>query len=371
MALVLIVWTSKNSLLHSPMYGININMNRPNLLHTNFGIYMTSSTMLPAGTKVYVPPQVADLRDRGYCGVVKSVNATLRRYIVTKSDDKGVVEKVDVAQSMVLRFLGVKDMQYPKAGMTGEVSFINRETQSFPVKGRPIHYGSVEGCAVDSRSKPIYYLVGLCEMCGVTGTSSMWFLANDVAAGCNNPGISQHPTNKCSNAVSTLPPVAASLTVSMLPQDASTTALLSDAYELTQQNMQNPVNANADDKKARQRAKKFDFKHDAPKTKAIFVQLTTDVPWLHSRRARKCIWQKHLQQLFQKDNATELRGHKDSSKSLSAWAAAICRARKIWRLVEGQSGGKVIENDAVDDVSNIWETRILGDIKPTSARLKL
>ena len=350
-------------MLQTPNHVVKFNMNRPSLLHTKFGIYMTS-TMLPAGTNVYVPPRVEDIRDRGYCGVVKSLNATSRRYIITKSDDAGVVEKVEVAQSMVLRFFRVRDQQYPTAGIEGEVSCINRETQSLPMNDRPIH-GSVEGCAVDSLRKPMYYLVGLCEMCCESGSSTMWFLADDVSAGYKNHGIGQDPTNTCFNAVSTLPSVAAPFAVSTLSSDASTS--VSSVNESIQDNVQRPFTANADAEIVRQRAVKFDFKHDAPKTKVIFAQLVTDVPWLYSRCARKCIWQKHLHQLFQTENATELRAHKDATKSFSAWAAAICRARKIWRLQESQDHGEVKENDADDDVSNMWATRILGDEKVTSS----
>ena len=131
--------------------------------------------------------------------------------------------------------------------------------------------------------------------------------------------------------------------------------------------MQKPLHVHDDVKKVRQRAIKFNFKHDSPKTKAIFVQLASEVPWLRSRREQKSLWIKHLDELFKKGNATELRGHKDAAKSFSAWAAAICRARKMWRLVEGRRGGEVEENDAVDDVSHMWETKVLGDEKLTSS----
>ena len=338
-------------------------MNRISLLHTKLGIYMTSK-MLPAGAKVYVPLQVEDMRARGYCGIVKSVNATSRRYIITKSDENGAVKNVEVAQSMALRYFSVRDMQYPNAAISGEVSCINHETRSLLVKSRTMHYGSVEGCAVDHRSNPMYYLVKLCAICGVTG--SVWFLADDVAAGYNSQ---DHI-----DAVSTFHPVAASHTASTPPRDAhkelSSSALGSvgsDDDDAKQQIMQKPLHVHDDVKKVRQRAIKFNFKHDSPKTKAIFVQLASEVPWLRSRREQKSLWIKHLDELFKKGNATELRGHKDAAKSFSAWAAAICRARKMWRLVEGRRGGEVEENDAVDDVSHMWETKVLGDEKLTSS----
>ena len=288
--------------------------------------------MLPAGSKVYVPPQIEDMQDRGYCGVVKSVNATSRRYIIIKTDDQGVVEKVDVAQFKALRMLSVRDMQYPKAAISGEVSCMYRESWSLLLKDHPMLYGSIKGCALDHRSNPMYYLVELCAIGIVTG--SMWFLASDVAAGHQILlGAGQDPTNK---------------------------------DEATQQIMRKPMHEHAADKKERQRAVRFNFKHDDLKTKTIFMQLVTDVPWLHSRREQTKIWTKHLDELFKRGHATELRGHKHATKSFSAWAAAICKARKIWRSVEAKGVEAVKDNDAVDVVSHLRETKILGHEKHTS-----
>ena len=111
-----------------------------------------------------------------------------------------------------------------------------------------------------------------------------------------------------------------------------------------------------------QRAAKFNFKHDDAETHTIFMQLATNVPWAHSHRGQKQIWKLHLTALQDEGHATELMGHKDAVKTFMAWAAAICKARRTWRLAQAKKSGFAHDNnDAVDDVAQKWEEKVCGE----------
>ena len=111
-----------------------------------------------------------------------------------------------------------------------------------------------------------------------------------------------------------------------------------------------------------QRASKFNFKHDDAETQTIFMQLATNVPWVHSHRGQKQIWKLHLTALQDEDHALELMGHKDAVKTFMAWAAAICKARRTWRLAQAKKSGFAHDkNDAVDDVAQKWEEKVCGE----------
>jgi hypothetical protein len=121
-------------------------------------------------------------------------------------------------------------------------------------------------------------------------------------------------------------------------------------------------NSSSSDDDRRMRACKFNYKHDDKETNTIFWQLSSDVPWLHSRNGQKAIWRYHLSQLHKEGHALELVAHKDALKTFIAWAAAICKARRTFRLAEARKSGiGHMTLDYVDDVSERWELKVLGD----------
>lgn len=116
----------------------------------------------------------------------------------------------------------------------------------------------------------------------------------------------------------------------------------------------------------RQRAAKFNFLHDEPETVTIFNQLSSNIPWLHTRSGQKAIWKFHLEALQSEGHALELQGHKDAVKTFSSWAAHICKTRRTHRLAEmRKSGVATFEHDAVDDVAYRWEVKMCGDAADT------
>ena len=117
----------------------------------------------------------------------------------------------------------------------------------------------------------------------------------------------------------------------------------------------------------RKRAQKFGYEHDESETLTMFMQLATNVPWLHSRKGQKAIWKFHLDALQNKGHALELVGHRDAVKTFSAWAAHICKTRRTSRLAEARkSGVATIAFDCVDDVCERWEVKVCGEAALTS-----
>ena len=113
---------------------------------------------------------------------------------------------------------------------------------------------------------------------------------------------------------------------------------------------------------SRKRATKFNYLHDAAETVTIFMQLSSNVPWLHTRKGQKAIWMYHLKELQAHGHAMELVGHKDAGKTFAAWAAHICKTRRMVRLAEAKKSGVAeIGNDAVDDVAHRWEIKVCGE----------
>jgi len=112
----------------------------------------------------------------------------------------------------------------------------------------------------------------------------------------------------------------------------------------------------------RKRGVKFNHKHDDAETKTIFMQLRSNVPWLHGRAGCKAQFKSHLQKLQEEGHALELEGHRDAVKTFSAWAANICKTRRASRLAEARkSGTAFISFDCVDDVAECWETKVCGE----------
>jgi hypothetical protein len=120
--------------------------------------------------------------------------------------------------------------------------------------------------------------------------------------------------------------------------------------------------SSSSDDDGRIRACKFNYKHDDKETNTIFWQISSNVPWLHSRNGQKAIWRHHLSELHNNGHATELISHKDALKTFISWAAAICKARRTFRLAQARTSGiGAITLDYVDDVSERWELKVLGD----------
>ena len=118
----------------------------------------------------------------------------------------------------------------------------------------------------------------------------------------------------------------------------------------------------------RKRAAKFKLVDSDKETVAIFHQLSSEVPWAHSRQNQKECWGRHLHALWDEGHALELQGHKDAVKTFTAWAAHICKTRRKSRLAEmRKSGGASYEHDIIDDVAYRWEEKVCGDAANTEA----
>ena len=117
------------------------------------------------------------------------------------------------------------------------------------------------------------------------------------------------------------------------------------------------------DDESRERACKFNYKHDDKSTDTIFWQLASQIPWLHTRNGQKTIWRMHLSELQSKGHALELQHHKDALKTFIAWAANICKQRRSFRLQESRTSGlgTAMTLDNVDDVVERWDQKLVDD----------
>lgn len=436
------------------------------LTHTKTGQYFLTSKMLPASTKVFVPPEHSNSGMRGYSAIVKSANPTTRRYVLTTRDAEGLSQDVDVPQSWVLRYVSATGTRnYPHGAFAGPVSVANRA-------------GKVDGCAVDHCNVAVYYLV-LCH-----DAISDWYHVDDVSAlslpSLAHPAaplqalpIQSQPIVLSSSSSSVEPPPSKgkepkpqSLKRPHNPRNDSSTAVPTKKQDSSSSDPECPVSRGAQaaaiaaaavgaigaapfmevespvsrkqmgtgmpppvtppfkaqeqpecdssvshseevccrsedeassrsgsgsnertavtphiqtnsgpkkrkravraaDAEGKTRGERFEYTHEDKTTDAIFFYLSSNIPWLHSRRSQRSIWLHHLKTLQQADLCLELKSHKDAVRSLSTWAAAVCKERQKFRLTEGRTSGvgKTKPTTAVDDVAFRWEQHRLGQDK--------
>jgi hypothetical protein len=101
------------------------------------------------------------------------------------------------------------------------------------------------------------------------------------------------------------------------------------------------------------RKREAPFKPSDLEINTIFLQLVTNVPFLHSRRGVNAAWKYHLQELHK--NGIALACHKQ--KTFTAWATRMCQERYAWRLAESRRNGtgEVEPSTALDEVMRKWE----------------
>ena len=95
------------------------------------------------------------------------------------------------------------------------------------------------------------------------------------------------------------------------------------------------------------------FLPDADEENAIFMQLVTNIPFLHSRRGVNAAWKFHLAELHKQGVATEC----TKQKTFTAWATKQCKDRCAFRLAESRKNGtgQVEPSTALDEVMRKWE----------------
>jgi hypothetical protein len=95
------------------------------------------------------------------------------------------------------------------------------------------------------------------------------------------------------------------------------------------------------------------FLPDADEENAIFMQLVTNIPFLHSRRGVNAAWKFHLAELHKQGVATEC----TKQKTFTAWATKQCKDRCAFRLAESRKNGtgQVEPATALDEVMRKWE----------------
>ena len=112
--------------------------------------------------------------------------------------------------------------------------------------------------------------------------------------------------------------------------------------------------------KGRKRAKPFN--PDDDEIDAIFLQLVTNNPFLHSRRGVNAAWKFHLDKLHDCGIAMDC----VKQKTFTAWATRMCKDRYAFRLAESRKNGtgEVEPSTALDEVMRKWEIAKLAGKAP-------
>jgi hypothetical protein len=103
------------------------------------------------------------------------------------------------------------------------------------------------------------------------------------------------------------------------------------------------------------------FKPDEDEAKPIWMQLASNVPYLHSRRSVAGIWKFHLNELHKEGIALDCK----KPKTFTAWATKMCQQRCTFRRDESRANGtgEVEPYTAWDEVTAKWEASKLAGAK--------
>ena len=103
----------------------------------------------------------------------------------------------------------------------------------------------------------------------------------------------------------------------------------------------------------RKRKREAPFKPGEQEINAIFLQIVSNIPFLHRRRGVNQAWKFHLGKLH--ENGIALACTKQ--KTFTAWATRMCQERCAWRLAESRANGtgEVAKPTALDEVMRKWE----------------
>ena len=109
----------------------------------------------------------------------------------------------------------------------------------------------------------------------------------------------------------------------------------------------------------KRRKREAPFKPEEHEINEIFLQLVTNIPFLHRRKGVNGAWKFHLNKLHERGIATSC----SKQKTFTAWATRMCKDRYAFRLAESRKNGtgEVKPSTALDEVMRKWEiTKLAG-----------